>query len=374
MDWDAFRAEFPVTRNWAYFDHAAVAPWSEPARRAMTEWADDLTANGDVVEPRWLARLAEVRQLVGRLLHADPLDIAFLKNTSEGISLVAEGFPWRPGDNVVTAAEEYPSNQYPWMHLASRGVETRRVASRHNRLAIDDLAAAIDARTRILSLSAVEFSSGFRNDLEAVGELCRTRGIFFFVDAIQALGVFPIDVQQLPIDALAADGHKWLVAPEGAAIFYLRRDQLEAIRPTGVGWNSVMGCRDFSTIDLTLKPHAGRFESGTLNMGGIHALGASIDLLLRVGVEAIAQRVLDLTDHLCVQAAARGISVFSSRRHLDRSGIVSLETPGVTPRELVRRCRSAGIVVNQRAGRLRVSPHAYNTTEELDRLVEVIGS
>src|SRR5258707_8061047 len=160
MDWNALRDEFSVTRRWAFFDHAAVAPLSGRAQKAMVAWADDLAANGDVNDRSWVQRVEEVRRLAGQLLDADPLDVAFVKNTSEGIGIVAEGFPWQAGDNVVTAAEEYPANLYPWMNLAERGVEVRRVASRDSRLWIDDIRAAIDGRTRLLSLSFVEFASG----------------------------------------------------------------------------------------------------------------------------------------------------------------------------------------------------------------------
>jgi selenocysteine lyase/cysteine desulfurase len=373
MDWTSLREQFPVTRRWAYFDHAAVAPLSGPAQRAVVEWATDMADNGDVHEPLWCHRVNEVRGLAARLLGADPLDVAFVKNTSEGVGIVAEGFPWRPGDNVVIAAEEYPANVYPWMNLAGRGVEVRRVASRGSRILIDDVRAAVDPRTRVLSLSWVEYASGFRNDLDSLGELCRQRGIFFFVDAIQGLGVLPLDVQKAPLDGLAADGHKWLLAPEGAGVFCLRREWVERLHAVGVGWNSVVGARDFSKIDFTLKPHAGRWESGSLNVGGIHALGASLELLLGVGIDAIASRVLELTDALCERARSAGLEVFSSRAPGERSGIVSLVPPrGKEPHALKKRCRDAGIVINLRAGRLRVSPHCYNTPEEIDRLVRAL--
>jgi cysteine desulfurase/selenocysteine lyase len=372
MDWTALRSAFPVTRNWVFLDHAAVAPLSAPARDAFREWLGAMTDNGGARLSRWVKRVEEVRALAARLLNADPLDVAFVKNTSEGVGIVAEGFPWRPGDNLVTAAEEYPANVYPWLNLNNRGVEVRLIPSRGSRLALDDLRAALDARTRLVSLSFVEFSSGFRNDLAAVGALCRERGIFFFVDAIQGLGVLPLDVRALPIDFLAADGHKWLLGPEGAGIFYIRRELVERLHPVDIGWNSVVGATDFSTLDFRLKPHAGRWESGTLNVGGISALGASLALLLEAGTPAVAERVLGLTDHLCERAASAGFEVFSSRLPADRSGIVSLTVPGRDPRDLVRRCKDERIVVNQRAGRLRVSPHCYNTEAELDHLVEVL--
>ncbi len=371
MDWQALRDEFPVTRRWAFFDHAAVAPISGRAQQALADWAADMAENGHVNEHRWLQRTEEVRRLAGHLLNADPLDIAFVKNTSEGIGIVAEGFPWQSGDNVVTAAEEYPSNIYPWINLANRGVEVRRVASRGNRIEIDDIRAAIDARTRIVTLSSVEFASGFRNDLDALATLCREKQVFFFVDAIQSLGMFPMDVQRTPLDFLAADGHKWLLGPEGAGIFYIRRELVELLHPVGVGWNSVVGCRDFSKIDFRLKPHTGRWESGTLNVAGITGLGASLGLLLEIGILAIEARIVELTNYLCERASKTGLQVFSSCRPEDQSGIVSLIPPG-DPRPIVRRCRDAGIVINQRAGRLRVSPHCYNSHAEIDRLVEVL--
>jgi len=373
MDWTSLREQFPVTRRWAFFDHAAVAPLSGPAQRAVIEWAADMADNGDVHEPLWFRRVNEVRGLAGRLLNADALDVAFVKNTSEGVGIVAEGFPWRPGDNVVTAAEEYPSNLYPWLNLHDRGVEVRRVPSRGPRVDLGDLRAAIDGRTRLVSLSFVEYASGFRNDLDAVGALCRERGISFFVDAIQGLGVLPLDVGRTPVDFLSADGHKWLLGSEGAGLFYVRRDLVEMLRPVSVGWNSVAGAWDFATIDLRLKPHAGRWENGTLNVGGIAALGASLGLLLELGIPAVSERVLELTDYLCERALAAGVEVFSSRLPSDRSGIVSLVVPGADVREVVRRCRVAGVVVSQRAGRLRVSPHCYNTHEEVDRLVGLLA-
>jgi selenocysteine lyase/cysteine desulfurase len=372
MNWTALRDEMPVTRRWAYFDHAAVAPLSLRAQQALNEWAADLAENGDVHDSQWRRKVEDIRGLAGQLLHADPLDIAFIKNTSEGVGIVAEGLPWQAGDNVVTAAEEYPANLYPWMNLASRGVELRTVAARERRLWVEDFKKAIDSRTRVLTISFVEFASGFRNDLQSLSVVCRERGILLFVDAIQGLGVLPLDVQETPIDFLAADGHKWLLGPEGAGIFYIRRELVERLHAVGVGWNSVEGGMNFAKIDFCLKPHAGRWESGSWNMGGIMALGASLRLLLDLGIPAIAGRVLELTDYLCTRVEEAGFEVFSSRRPLDKSGIVSILPRSFDPRQAVKRCREQGIVINQRLGRLRVCPHCYNTEEEIDRLVDVI--
>lgn len=373
MDWSAFRSEFPVTERWAFLDHAAVAPLPAPAVRALDEYARSLAENGIAAFKLWFDRLAHTRSLAARLINAPhPDDVYFLPNTTHGVSVVAEGYPWQAGDNVVLAAEEYPANQYPWMNLRHRGVEVRSVPSRGNRVSIDDLRDAMTDRTRVLAISAVEFASGFRNDLDDLGELCRSRGIFFFVDAIQALGAFPVDVQKCGIDALAADGHKWLLGPEGAGIGFIRREWVERLHPIGVGANSVVRPWAFTTIDFTPKPHAGRWEGGAYNVPGIAALGASLELLLGVGIENLEARVLELTDHLYEGAASAGLEVFSSRAPGEKSGIVSLVKPGASSAEIQKRCRDAGVIVANRADRIRVSPHAYNTVDEIERFLDVV--
>jgi selenocysteine lyase/cysteine desulfurase len=372
MDWAAFRSEFPVAARWAFFDHAAVAPISAPAVRALDAYARSIAENGIAVVKDWLNRVKEVRRLTARLINAPyPDDVFFVPNTTHGIGVIAEGFPWRPGDNVVLPADEYPSNQYPWMNLRDRGVEVRPVQARGPRVCVDDLRGAMDGRTRVLAVSAVEFATGYRNDLDTLGAMCRENGVFFFVDAIQAIGALSVDVQKTPIDALSADGHKWMLGPEGAGIGYVRRECVERLHPVGVGANSVAHPYAFTTIDFTLKPHAGRWEGGAYNVPGITALGASLELLLTAGIDAIERRVIELTDHLCDRATAAGLEVFSSRADGEKSGIVSLTVPGVPAGEVMKRCRAAGIIVNNRADRVRVSPHAYNTPDEIDRFIDV---
>ena len=370
MDWPAVRSLFPVADRLAFLDHAAVCPIPTPAVEAMARYAREVSEGGVDGWRAWSDRLAEVRRLCQRLVNAPAAeDICFVPNTTTGIGLVAEGLRWAAGDNVVLAAEEYPSNQYPWLNLAGRGVEVRTVPSRGNRVSVDDVRARMDGRTRLLSASFVQYASGFRADLAALGQLCRERGAFFFVDAIQGLGVFPLDVQACGIDALAADSHKWLLGPEGAGLMYIRREALADLHPIMVGAHSVVQQFDYGTIRLDLKPHAGRYEGGALNVGGLLAMGESVRLLLGAGPAAEAW-VLELTGELCDRAAAANLSVFSSRAGGDRSGIVSFETPGRDPKAVQKRCREAGVVVNVRAGRLRVSPHVYNNRADLDRFLE----
>lgn len=224
--WDDFRAKMPVVEKWAYFDHAGVAPLPAPTADVLVEFAGDNAANGVAHWNRWRSTVETARELGARLLGAMTGEVAVIHNTTEGINFVAEGFPWRPGDNVVTLSSEFPSNLYPWLNLASRGVETRQVAVTNERLDPAAVEKACDARTRVLALSWVGYMTGWRNDLALLSEIAHKRGLFFFVDAIQALGVFPLDVGRLPIDALAADGHKWLLGPEGAGLFYVRQRNL----------------------------------------------------------------------------------------------------------------------------------------------------
>jgi selenocysteine lyase/cysteine desulfurase len=314
----------------------------------------------------------ELRGLAAEMIGAAPEEIALIHNTTEGISIVSEGFPWEAGDNCVTLADEFPSNQYPWIHLADRGVETRRVPTDEGKVDLDRVAAACDRRTRIVSVSWVSYSSGWRNDLAGLAEIAHRCGALLFLDAIQALGVFPLNVGRTPVDFLAADGHKWLLGPEGAGVFFARREHLERLRPVGVGWNSVKHAHEFTRIELILKDSAARYEGGSPNTAGMIALGSSIRLLARYGPDALAKRILEMTDLACRRLAEIGAVVFSDRRVEHKSGIVVFELPGRDPEAVRRRCRDEGVVLSCRSGRLRISPHAYNNPADVDRLVEAL--
>ena len=369
MDWNALRTvEFPVTERWAYFDHAAVSPLPRRSGQILREWAEDQERNGVMYWPEWEKKLRTNRDRLASLINASNDEIAFVNSTTSAIGLVAEGFPWKPGDNVVTAEEEYPSNIYPWMNLASRGVSLRTVPTREGRIWVEDLDAAIDESTRLLTISHVEFSSGFRNDLDAIGELCRSRGIAFMVDAIQGLGPLVIDVQRTPIDFIAADGHKWLLGPEGAGFLYVRRDWIERLRPLGVGWHSVVSSYNNPNLDFTLKPTAERWEGGSFNMPGLQAFGASLSLLLEIGKEQVSERILSQAQEVREIARSTGWRIVGSNRDQDLSGIVAIQKEGINPDQVVRDFRKAGVAVACRRGRLRISPHIYQNGEDLERL------
>lgn len=365
--------EFPVTKRYIYLNHAGVSPIPAGAAAAAAELLALFRDEGAFHLRKWLEIAEEVRGRFARLVGASKEEVAFVKNTSEGISIVAAGFPWREGDNVVTASVEFPANVYPWMRLRSRGIEVRMVAPTDGRIRKEDLFAACDGRTRVLALSSVEFANGFRNDLPGIGEFCQRHGIFFCVDAIQSLGVIPIDVKSYGIDALSADGHKWMLAPEGIGGFYLSRDVLEMIEPVVLGWHSVKNRFDFEHYDFTLSPDARRFEPGSFNTVGLAAFNASLRLLLETGVDRIWERVRGLTEAALEAADRAGYEVLTPRQPEERSGIVTFRVPGADAPALWKALLSRGAVCASRSGGIRISPHFYNTPDEIARFFELVG-
>jgi selenocysteine lyase/cysteine desulfurase len=376
---ERLRAAMPVVQRWAYFDHAAVAPLTSPAADTLQAWAAEAVSEGDTAWPDWSRRVEATRISAARMIGATAEEIALVPNTTAGIGLVAEGLDWRAGDNVVTLADEFPSNAYPWLNLASRGVETRRVPTENGRLDLDQLAAAIDARTRIVSVSWVGYATGYRHDVTRIAELAHERGALMMLDAIQGVGAFPLDVRKTPVDFLAADGHKWMLGPEGAGIAYIRRENLERLRPIGIGWHSVVHSSEYTRIEFNLKPTSGRYEGGSQNMAGMLALGASLDLLLELGLERVSAAILDITDRACERLREIGAIIVSDRRlehraGQQRSGIIAFELADRDPLAVKKHCLTRQVVLSCRSGRLRISPHAYNNEEDVERLVEALTS
>lgn len=372
---ERFRREMPVTARYAYFDHAAVAPLPGPTRTAIAAWLEEATDHGDTRWLRWAEITRRLRAQAADFIGAHENELALVPNTTMGLSIVAEGWPWQQGDNVVTLANEFPSNLYPWMNLASRGVEARLVPVDEGVVDLDRLAAHIDERTRLVSVSWVGYASGWRLDLAEVADLCRRKDVRLMVDAIQGLGVFPVDVEKLGIDFLAADGHKWLLGPEGAGILYVRRAHQDRMRAIGVGWNSVQAGHDFGRVELKLRPEAARWEGGSTNMAGMIGLQASIDLLQQMGVNKdnskVADEVLALTDFLCDRLEQVGACLISPHEGNHRSGIVTFAPPGsLQPPDIRSRLLAMGVVVSCRGGGIRVAPHGYNNRDDVERLIE----
>jgi selenocysteine lyase/cysteine desulfurase len=359
------RADFPVTQNLIYLNHAAVAPLVRPAAEAMQRLAEDQLRFGAYHYPEWLETYDALRRAAARTINSAPEEIALMKNTSEGIATIALGLDWSAGDRIVGFREEFPANQYPWQRLESKGV-------RIEWLSADDPLERIDAAARgarLLAMSFVQYLTGQRADLNAIGEICRRRGVIFFVDAIQGLGAFPIDVQSAHIDALAADGHKWLLGPEGCAILYISRALQERVEPVEFGWTNVAGYEDYGSRDMALRPDAGRYECGTLNTIGCYGLRASMEFLFGVGIESIAPMVQALGDRIAEGVRARGYEVLGNRTPQNGAGIVSFRKPGVDSAAIVARLREVRIITAARAGWVRVSPHFYIVPEEIERML-----
>jgi selenocysteine lyase/cysteine desulfurase len=300
--------------------------------------------------------------------------VTLVTSTTAGINLVAEGVDWRQGDNVVTLDDEFPSNLYPWMHQGDRGVETRLVPTENGRVDYDRLAGHCDDRTRVITVSWVGYSNGCRRDLNTLCEVASRCGALLFVDAIQGLGAFPLDVRATPIDFLAADSHKWMLGPEGAGFAYIRRDRLPLLRATGVGWNSVVQGSDYTHIELKLRETAARYEGGAKNMVGLIGMGASLALLESLGADNLAAAILDVTDYACRQIEKLGYHVISPRTPDEASGIVSIDMPGVDVAAVRRHCLEQGVALAYRAGRLRISAHAYNNEADIDRFISALKS
>ena len=371
LDVQHYRSLFPVTESSIYMNHAAVAPISRRVRNAMAGLLDDVHHFGAEHWQAWVETYAAVRRSLAQLLNADPSEIAFAKNTSEGISMFANGLDWQPGDEVVSIEGEFPANYYPWKALERRGVVLRLVPTEQGRVSQDSIIRALTSRTRVAAVSFVQFLSGFRLDLEKLGQACAAHGCLLFVDAIQGLGAFPLDVKRANIAGLAADSHKWMLGPEGSALLFVNRQVMERVTPTEVGWMTVRHSSDFSRRELIWRGDARRYECGTLNTVGVYGLGAAVNLLLEVGIPNIAQRVLDLTDRLRSGLLAQGHSVFGPRARAEASGIVSFVPRQGGPARLLERFLAHRVQVAARGGMVRISPHFYNTEEEVDRVLEL---
>lgn len=372
MNLDEIRSKFPITESYNFQDHAAVAPLCGPAADALARFAQE-TARAGYLRTNFYRAADHVRQNAARLLGAHADEVTFVKNTSEGINYVANGIQWVTGDNVVSTSMEFPANVYPWMNLEHRGVTLKTVHEEDGRIPFDKLARAIDRRTRVVAISAVQWSNGFRTDLTRLGELCKQKGVLLCVDAIQALGVHPIEVGPMNIDFLAADGHKWLCGPEGLGLFYCRKELIGHLRPSEPGYLCMRQDFDTTERNFDLRDDARRFDSGAYNLAGILALGAAIELILEIGLDEIQYRVKQLTDLLVEGIRQRDWKVCSPRTPSEWSGIVSFGSDKHDLDALRRHLRDEfRIVVSRRLGKLRASPHFYNTNEEIAQLVEAL--
>lgn len=368
---ESYRKEFPITGKHIYLDHSGVAPVSMRVKKAAEKFLAEAVEGAAFHYVNWLQRVIEIRRNCAQLVNAEPHEIAFVKNTSHGLSIVAEGLDWKPGENLLIYEKEFPSNIYPWLNLKRKGVEVKVIPSREGRILIEDIERLIDSKTRLLAISSVQFSNGFRIDLKRVGDLCRQKNILFCVDAIQSLGVIPMDVKAYKIDFLSVDAHKWLLGPEGTGIFYCRKELARQLNPPLVGWKCVQKDLDFDHPDFCFKNDALKFEEGSMNMLGIIGLGAAVDLLLEAGIDKIQEQVQGLGDLIIKEAEARGFTVLTPKSRNERGGNITFKG-NFDPAKLRDALLKKGVMVNCRGGGLRVSPHFYNTSEDVKRFFAIV--
>jgi cysteine desulfurase / selenocysteine lyase len=368
---EQIRALFPAVQKYIYLNSAAVSPMPAPTVEAVIKQLRDVSENGTVNMQQWLDTKKRCRQLIAGMLKVHPEQIAFMRNTSDGFSTVANGLDWAEGDNIVIFAKEFPSNFYPWRRIRDVfGVELRTVPERDGRIDLDELIGLIDANTKVVAISAVQFSSGFRADLERIGRAARDVDALFAVDIIQAFGVMPFDLKAQFVDVACGASHKWLFSPEGCGIIYLSDRARTRIEPTLVGWISVETPWDFDDYEQSWKPNALAWETGTGGSSLFYGLEQSLTILHEIGAEKIQAYLEELTDYLCELLEAKDYQIVSSRLKGEKSQIVSLmPKAGQTSSDVAAALQNKNIIISPRGERLRIAPHIFNNRHDIERLI-----
>lgn len=368
--------EFPVAEDVVYLNHAAVAPWPRRTAEAVERFARENTSRGAQHYPRWLRVERELRESLAWLLNApSPNDIALLKSTSEALSTVAYGIDWRSGDNIVSFAEEFPSNRIVWESLAAKGVNLRLAELSNSDNPEDGLLAICNGRTRLVSVSSVQYACGLRIDIDKIGAFCRKNGILFCVDAIQSLAALPFDAQACQADFIMADGHKWMLGPEGLAVFYCRAEVREQLALNQYGWHMVKQPGNYDSTEWAPSPTATRFECGSPNTLGAHALHASLSLIKEVGLEEIARIILNNVS-LLIELINKheGAELLSPRDEARQSGIVTFRIQGVDLDALHAYLMENGVICALRGGGIRFSPHFYTSQDKIRAAMEIVDA
>lgn len=373
---DQIRSHFPHTgQGRLYMNHAGTAPMCIPVVKAVTDYYRDRSEGKIETYQQDLPILSECKSMLATMVNAESAErIAMIPNTSEGINIVAGGIPWKAGDRILLGRTEFPANVWPYINLKRLGVEIDFLSSGENQISPGQIDEHITKRTRLVALSAVQFLSGFRADLESIGTVCRSRGALFVVDAIQAIGAVRIDVQSMHIDALAAGGQKWQLSPHGTGFLYVSEQVQAEIQQTSLGWLAVENPWNFSDFTQPLAPSARRYEGGSLNFPGIHGYHAALSLLAEVGPQNIEERIFQLTRRLIEGfSTIPGFEVRTPREKEKRAGIVTVRPPGNSGADaLFRKLLAQKLHAAVREGMLRFSPHFYMTEEEMDKAADIL--
>jgi selenocysteine lyase/cysteine desulfurase len=368
------RGLFPITKNYAYLNSAAVAPLSTISVEAVRRQLHDVSENGSLNFNQWIDTKNRTRVIIAQMLKVKPEQIAFMRNTSDALSTIANGLKWRKGDNIVSFAKEFPANFHAWRRIRDAfDVELRLCPERNGRIDLDEFIGLIDESTKLVSISAIQYGSGFRADLERIGRAARAVDALFVVDIIQAFGVMPFDLEAQMVDAAAGASHKWLCSPEGCGILHLSDRARERIEPTLVGWISVGEPFDFEDTEQSYKPNALAWETGTGSISLFYGLEQSVKLLQETGVEKIQIYLEELTDYLCELLAGKNYEIVSSRTKDEKSQIICIKhLGGLTPPEIAKRLERENIIVSPRNDRIRIAPHFFNNREDIEKLIEVL--
>lgn len=369
IDWNSFRELYPIIKERVFLDHAALSPLSKTIVADINELLVDYEMFGSPQWEKWFNKVEEARGFAARLMNCTSDEISFTVNTSDAIMFVVEGLDWKPGDNIVSVEREFTANYYPWSSLKADGVELKLIPQKNGRFLVEDIEKAIDGRTRVVTISWVQFLSGFRAPLKEIGELCRRKNVLFAVDAIQALGALKLDARECGIDFMFCGGPKWMLSPLGTGIFFCRNEMLERLRLRRKGWMSVKEPFDFKDLKQPLKDSARRFEYSNLNQAGLIGMRRSLQTFLEIGPENIEERILYLTDLIAEGITAKGIRIYSPRNPGEKSGIITFSV-GEKTQALYEKLISEKVIVSIREGMIRVAPHYYNNERDIETFLE----
>ena len=367
--------EFPLDEALIYLNHAAVSPWPQRTAKAITQFCEENVRYGATNYPNWLEKEANLREQLRCFINAQSVnDIALLKNTSEALSIVAEGIDWHRGDNIVSSNEEFPSNRIPWLAQAAKGVSFREIdiSSDAPEQALID---ACDAKTRLLTISSVQYGTGRSLNLELLGSFCRDNNILFCIDAIQSLGVLPFDAQAVKADFVMADAHKWLLGPESIALFYCAESVRDALKLHQFGWHMVEDLGNYDATEWQAANSARRFECGSPNMLGIHALSASLSIFDEVGIDEISRLIIKNTSYLIDKIRIiKNIDILTPTQNGQLAGIISFKINDQDSAQIHHKLMKKKVICANRQGGIRFSPHFYTSTEKIDNSLEILNS